>query len=176
LISVWSSLQNLELLFYVPHDCRICGNYLLFYCNTQTITFTQCSNESNNKASQSGHESNVVCFCEFFVWFLRKYLTKNTKSHTFQAFATILTTVLPTSYMTYAVSTCSPHVLGSVLSAWNLTFGPALNPCLAIYFIRPYRHTLLHWLRLRRASVNNYAAPASAESAVQTPEIHKPSE
>lgn len=67
----------------------------------------------------------------------------------FKTTVTVLTTVLPTSYMTYALASCTPHVIGSVLVAWNLTFSPTFNPLMAIYFIRPYRRVFCRWFNCR---------------------------
>ncbi|KAI6195942.1 hypothetical protein M3Y94_01049000 [Aphelenchoides besseyi] len=71
-------------------------------------------------------------------------------NRTFMALAMcpVITSVFPSVYINYTIGSCQHFPIPMVIHSLIVVTTPLINACTTLFFVRPYRRTLLKWFRL----------------------------
>ncbi|KAI6224030.1 hypothetical protein M3Y95_00839900 [Aphelenchoides besseyi] len=72
----------------------------------------------------------------------------------FNAFFPLLTFILPSAFVAYAISTCKDYPWFGFVNSFVMNLSFIFWPTSCLYFIRPYRKTAYRWLKIVRQKPN----------------------
>ena len=66
------------------------------------------------------------------------------------AICPLITNVFPTIFYFLSLGACESYPLLTLICSLAFVVGPVLNPITALFFVRPYRRVVMHWLGFNR--------------------------
>ncbi|KAI6233463.1 hypothetical protein M3Y99_00915300 [Aphelenchoides fujianensis] len=87
------------------------------------------------------------------------------------AMCPIITSVFPSVYINYTIASCRHFPIPMVIHSLIVVTTPLINACTTLFFVRPYRRTLMKWFRLadKTASVRDGTTDTKAVASIDDP-------